>query len=222
MGYRTYIGFIPKREYNKIKSLTIEQLNNYYNIVSDEDGLEHKSVYEIVEQLYNFGKYTDFQPPKTSYKSFFKKKCTKLAYKEYDFEVITKEYLAYLIDYYSNKVKGYYSEMLEPFLNEKDKVKSSLFENATHRYNKDYDREIIGNFNNLTEDENVQIMKMFEHIKLMSYEWNHPWFPDKKPYDLTNGDKITTSDKYEYAVFELVRIYKSFDWKRNQLVFYGW
>ena len=45
---------------------------------------------------------------------------------------------------------------------------------------------------------------------------------DMLPYNLTKGDEITTAWKYEYNVFELVRIYKSFDWKKNVMVFYGY
>lgn len=58
---------------------------------------------------------------------------------------------------------------------------------------------------------------MIEHIRSMRTEWTC-----LTPYNLKNGDNITTSWKYEYAIFELVRIYKSFDWKRNVMIYYGY
>jgi hypothetical protein len=37
-----------------------------------------------------------------------------------------------------------------------------------------------------------------------------------------NGDQVTNSWKYEYSLFELVRIYKQFNGKENILVYYGY
>ena len=44
-----------------------------------------------------------------------------------------------------------------------------------------------------------------------------------RPYSLDrNVPDIVTSWRYEYAIFEMVRIYKAFDWEKNYLIFYGW
>lgn len=44
-----------------------------------------------------------------------------------------------------------------------------------------------------------------------------------KPYNLDIGvDKIVETTRYEYAIFELVRIYKTFDWENDVMVFYGY
>lgn len=71
--------------------------------------------YDLVTELYEFGKYTDFQPPKKSHLPFFKKKCLKAKYDEYDFMTITPEFLEYIIESYSNMVADYYNKMLTPF-----------------------------------------------------------------------------------------------------------
>jgi hypothetical protein len=43
------------------------------------------------------------------------------------------------------------------------------------------------------------------------------------PYDIDeDSDGIVQSGLYEYAIFELVYIYKTFDWENNYLLFYGW
>jgi hypothetical protein len=74
-------------------------------------------------------------------------------------------------------------------------------------------------FSKITKEEQTSLLELFEHIRSMRNEWVSCYL---KPYDLTKGDEITTSWKYEYGIFELVRIYKTFDWKKNVMVYYGW
>lgn len=46
--------------------------------------------------------------------------------------------------------------------------------------------------------------------------------PIKLPYDMDKGkDQIVNSWSYEYGIFELVRIYKTFDFKNNILIWTG-
>lgn len=42
------------------------------------------------------------------------------------------------------------------------------------------------------------------------------------PYRLDTWEEVTTSWKYEYSVFEMVRLYKSFDHDNNILIYYWW
>lgn len=45
----------------------------------------------------------------------------------------------------------------------------------------------------------------------------------QQPYDLReNSESIVNSYLWEYQIFELVRLYKTFDWDKNALIFYGW
>ncbi len=55
------------------------------------------------------------------------------------------------------------------------------------------------------------------HLRSMSTEWLN------NPIDLRDDtETITTSWKYEYAIFELVRLYKQFDWENDIAVIYGY
>ena len=55
MGYRNYIGYIPKMEYDKIKDLSKEELYSYY-------GKGYVSTCDLsIKELYEFGKYCDFE-----------------------------------------------------------------------------------------------------------------------------------------------------------------
>ena len=217
MGYRTYIGLIPKKEYNKIKSLTKEELIKFYNIKVDDDGDWYKGVYEYGEELYNFGKYTNFEPPIGSMKPFFKKKCLKQRYEEYDFYVVTKEFLSYLIGTYEEQVKGYYNKMMTPFFGDGNYDKIHEFLNTIKTEYCVGDNQHTFDFTKITKEQQTQLFHIIEHMRSMRTEWVR-----LTPYNLNKGDEITTSWKYEYGIFELVRIYKSFDWKKNVMVYYGY
>ena len=44
-----------------------------------------------------------------------------------------------------------------------------------------------------------------------------------KPYNTDIEDeKIVNSWLYEYSIFELVRLFKKFDWENDVLLLYGW
>jgi hypothetical protein len=216
MGYRTYIGEMPKKEYNKIKSMTEEELIDFYKIEKEEDGSWYKGVYDYGKELYEFGKYVDFHPPKKSVKNFFKNKELQEKYDEEDLHIVTKEFLAYIIETYRLRISTYYQDMLKPFF-EKFSCKSEFLNSIKIDY--DYPNEHhIFDFSKITQEEQDALFKMIEHIKTFNSEWNY-----LTPYNLDNGeDKITNSWKYEYAIFELVRIYKTFDWKKKVMIYYGY
>lgn len=210
MGYRNYIGFIPKREYNKIKSLTTQEVFDYYNVTSDDGGDSYMGVYDFGKELYEFGKYVDFNPPKGSIKTFFKKKDTESNWNnDGELKVVTKEFLGYVIETYRERIMTYYNDMMTPFL-------SSDFTNSVKTNYGAIDDTHTFDFSLITEEEQTALFKMINHVRSMRTEWTC-----LVPYNLDDRDEITGSWKYEYSIFELVRIYKSFDWKRNIMIYYG-
>lgn len=222
MGYRNYIGSMPKQEYNKIKSMTPEQFVVHYNIDKDEDDDRwYKGVYDFGKELYEFGKYVDFEPPKGSMKPFFKKKEMKERYEEYEFFVVTPEFLEYVIGTYKKRVEDYYNKMMLPFFGKSESISDredpSTFLNSIKTEYRYPDNKHTFDFSLITEEEQTALFNIFEHIRSMRSEWTV-----LTPYDLTRGDEVTTSWKYEYGIFELVRIYKSFDWKKNVMIYYGY
>ena len=76
----------------------------------------------------------------------------------------------------------------------------------------------------LEEDFNERTKeKMYEqHLRSMYSEWkngfNRVFAINLDETNLT----ITTSCKYEYSIFELVRLYKATDWEKYGLIFMGW
>lgn len=233
MGYRTYIGTLPKRDYNKIKSLTKEQIVDHYKIELEdyeiEEGYLGMGVYDFGEKLYEFGKYTDFEPPKNSTSTFFKnKELNKYFTQENDFCVVKPEFLEYLIEYYSQKVRSYYSDMLNPFFIKTEGVRrdnpSEFISSAEKGYDINYDYTYTFDFSKITDEEQTSLFNMIEHVRSMAREWGVNTYSESiRPYSLDLERKtIVRSCKYEYAVFELVNIYKSFDWKKNVMYFYGY
>ena len=57
------------------------------------------------------------------------------------------------------------------------------------------------------------------HLNSMANEWGNGF---TSPIDLTDSDRITSSWKYEYAIFEMVRLYKVFNWENDIAVIYGY
>ena len=223
MGYRTYIGSMPKREYNKIKSMSREQLIEHYKLeVEEDEKYLGMGVYDFGKTLYEFGKYTDFKPPKKSLKTFFKnKELNKYFTDEHDFNIVTKEFLEYIIESYKKKISDYYNDMMNPFLGVKNGVfereKPCEFLNSIKIDYKYPENDITFDFTKITQQEQNALFKIIGHVRSMRTEWTC-----LTPYNLKNGDSITSSWKYEYGIFELVRIYKSFDWKRNVMIYYGY
>lgn len=221
MGYRTYIASMPKREYNKIKSMTKEQLIEHYKLeVELDENYIGMSVFDFGEKLYEFGKYTDFNPPKKSMQTFFKKKDLNNYFTEEeddDFNIVTKEFLEYIIETYKKRISNYYDDMVNPFFGVKNGFSDSEFLDSIKIDYKYPENDITFDFEKITQEQQNALFKIIKHVRDMRTEW-----AQLTPYNLKKGDEVTTSWKYEYAIFELVRIYKSFDWKRNVMIYYGY
>lgn len=57
-----------------------------------------------------------------------------------------------------------------------------------------------------------------DQIKDIIKNWSGSW----RPYDLSeNNNSIVSRWEYEYAIFELVRLYKIFDWENDVLIYTG-
>ena len=211
MGYRNYIGYFPKKEYNKIKSLTPPILYEYYNIKPDDED-SYININNFVTEIHELGKYCEFDYPKKSIKPFFRKKETQSIFSsDHDLYVVEKEFLANIISTYKERIKLYYNNMVNPFLDNKEFLNSIKVE-----YNIG-DNDYSFDFTKITVEQQTAMYNMINHVKSMRLEWTH-----LDGFDLNDGtDEITSSWKYEYAIFELVRIYKTFDWKRNVMVYYG-
>lgn len=209
MGYRNYLASLPKKEYNKIKGFSLQELYDYKGEVLNEDFSEgYVGVYNIASTThYELGKYVD-RFPKKYFKSVFKNKETQKHFtEEHDFYIVDREFVKLLIEYYTEKIRTYYKEYLEPFFDE-DEAKSEFMKTKGAP---------------LTEAEISGTYRLIDHVRSMALDWGvSGWFNDQLPYSLDPEKDLVTSWKYEYAIFNLVLLYRTFDWKRNVMIYYGY
>lgn len=218
MGYRNYIAKLPKADYNQIKDMNKKEL--YESMNTDID--DYLGPYDIIEDnLHGLGKYVDVFD-KDLFKPFFLDADLHESYNEEgELLIVGKEFLEAVIYRYNNNVQTYYKKMLEPFNLLEDSRGSEFINSISSKYDDNFDRTHTFDFSLITEKEQTALFDMIEHIRSMGRETGIN-FMNLLPYDLEQKDKITTSWKYEYAQFELVRIYKTFDWENNIMVYYGY
>lgn len=217
MGYRTRISRIPKSLYKEIRTLDKDSLNNKYPQETEPEECVYIPVDNFIEELYEFGKYTGFSPPKGSTLQFFDNEDLNSDYDNSDttLNIVTKDFFKYIIDHYSEVVKEYYKDMITPFYPDERFGRSEFIKSMQVSYNFENNNYNF-DFTTITEREQNSLYKILEHIKSFSTEWD-----GIEPYDIEDGDKITSSWKIEYIIFELVRLYKTFDWDNDMLVYHG-
>lgn len=206
MSYRNYIGSIPKREYNKIKKFTKDEFFEYKKEDVD-DG--HIGVYDVCSRpyLHELGKYVD-EFDKKLYKPVFKnKELQRYFTEEHDFYLVDKPFLEAVINHYRDLIKEYYTKQLKVFTNDIGRAFT------------------IPNKKDLTDEHIDALILNTVHVRDMALEWGVAgWFENSQPYDLSDDSRkeITNSWKYEYVIFQLIYIYRTFDWKRNVMIYYGY
>jgi hypothetical protein len=212
MGYRNYIGSLPKKEYNKIKNFSLKEIYEYKNEEWSDDPYDmpgYVSVYDIAyNQHYELGKYVD-SFDKKFFKPVFKNKETQKHFvEEHDFYIVQPEFILHVIEHYTKLVKDYYKNLLNDFY-DGDKPKAEFMTSKDSP---------------ITEQEMSSIYLLIKHARDMALEWGvSGWFEDTLPYDVDlSNSRLVSSWKYEYEIFELVKIYKTFDWKRNVMIYYGY
>lgn len=88
-----------------------------------------------------------------------------------------------------------------------------------------YKQNVINYYKGLLDDtkdsEKMLGERRKHHIKNMLWEWENPF--DICPIDTNlERESINRSWLYEYAIFELVRVYKTFDFENDALILLGW
>lgn len=171
MGFRNYLGKIPKKDYIEIKDKSYEELLDYFNV---KDYFNPRDIPSFVN-LYELGKYCEFDYSKDTSNFFTNIEADSdemflLASKDFLLNVI-EDYRKYVISYYDKLSKGETETSIEKFI--------------INRKNR----------------------------------WEGQWIP----YDINDNCKLIVSSwEYEYAIFELVRIYKDFDWDNDLLIYLGY
>lgn len=179
MGYRHKLGILTKASHEVIKDMTPKQLREHFKN-------KNVQIYDIVDEIYELGKYYDDLFLKPYRTEVFTKDSTNAYYKtDKDIYILSQKGLLAIIENIRKSVAIYYNDLL----------KSSA--------NSEY---------------------VLDNIQAKANIWGES--PEKYglfPYNLNlERNEIVNSWQYEYAIFELVRIYKSIDWHNEYLTVTAW
>ena len=152
------------------------------------------------EEIFDFG--SDFNAYKevvdTSTR-FFSDDELNSYYEDYNIRLCNRDTLLAIIEAYRKIVFENFQKLST---SSPEKIKQ-YFENKTEEWGK-YSDLFVSDFENKSEE----IKEKYNRIHY--------------PYNLNSPNCIVNSWLFEYEVFELVYILKTFDWENYDLLFYGW
>lgn len=205
MGYRHYLYAIPKKQVAEIQACkTNEDWCNFtesygYKVDRDcrDDGSGCVFPYQIGSSIYELGKHSEIGFKLESERpSLFTSEELKERYSDDGFALLTKDDFKAIIEAYRQKIIEWFQNLLNP------------------------DRSPITS-NKLSKEERKRLEWEYE-IRDKLDAWSGKYF-GISPIDLDESrERITGDWSYEYAIFELVRVYKAFDWENDDLVLVGW
>ena len=205
MGYRHYLYAVPKKQVAEIQSCKTNEdwcnfAENYgYKVDRDccDDGSYWFFPYEVGKEIYELGKYSEIAFKLESERpSLFTSEELKERYSDDGFALLTRDDFKAVIEDYRQKIVNWFQSLLDP-------DKSQITDNK------------------LSKEERKRLEWELE-IKDKREKWCGKYF-GILPIDLDESrERITGDWSYEYAIFELVRLYKIFDWENDELVLVGW
>jgi len=198
MGYRNYLYIMEKDELEKIHHMTQQEFYAY----ADQRGLAeyygdeepYVPLHQLGKEFFGFGKrYEHYREILNTGKPLFQDEELMEHYKEYVPYSVGKEAVLAAINCQKQDIIRHYEELLEPeFYDQEDR-------NAEKRFR--------------------------SHIAGMLMEWKNDFLPPGACFALNMDEDdptLTNSWQLEYAIFELVRLYKTTDWEKYGLIFMGW
>ena len=200
MGYRHYLYAVPKKQVAEIR--TCKTIKDWIDFAKrhgyryDEDD-EWFPPYRVGKELYELGKYSEIGFKLESERpSLFTSEELKERYSDDGFSLLTKDDFKAVIEEYRQKIINW----LESLLNVDERICFS---------------------EELTKEQ-YQFETLKQEVQDKIDSWSGKYF-GISPIDLDESrERITGDWSYEYAIFELVRLYKIFDWGNDDLVLVGW
>lgn len=211
MGYRQYFYEVDKSIVDRIRQCqTEEELYNFCianNIDCDKDEYGEEisyycPLYHLGKEIFEFGKY--YENDSEIYKhgdSLFTSDELKERYREYDAIICDENAILCAIEWQKQHIINMYEHLV-----------NNTFENSYERYA--YPKDM--------DDKELHYKRLLSHCK-DHLTWWKPMFGDHSATNLNkNKDNLVSSWLYEHTIFDLVRIYKTFDWENKCLMFIGW
>lgn len=196
MSYR--FRFIKANKSNlSLRDCSVEELKTRLSAYYTEDE-DYFAVYDMFQQteVFDFATLDFVSELLKASEPFFKDKCTDEYFEHYNIKLCSKETFELAIDGMRKHILEYFKDLR----NKKPEVILAHLESK------------IEEWQPLSETLGFGDEK--DYTKLNSEHF---------PYDMdVNKPNIVTSWLYEYLIFELVRLYKGFDWDNDILMLYGW
>lgn len=206
MGYRHRFAIVPKAVYLTVKDMTPEQLkewvfanqpNGWYD-EGDGDGWFSHYLLLGQKEIFDFGKDCWFAGGLIKRaKPLFDLPETQNAMEP--IQLCTKADFEYVIDEMRKHIANYFREVFQTYSYEQMlmyfKEKQEMWDDMT---------ETLG-------------MTDLAPEKAAAINAQH------RPYNMDlDREGLVNSWLYEYEIFELVLLYRQFNWDENVLLFYGW
>ena len=211
MGYRQYFYEVDKHKVDEIRKCKTEEELYQYCI---KNGIEcsknewdneieyYMPLYHLGRELFNFGKF--YENEDDIYKngdSLFTSDELNERYSDYGAIICNKKALLSAIEWQKQRIIKIYENLI-----------NNTFEDSFERYA--YAKDI---------DEKELHFKRLLHHCTDHLRWWKPEFGDYTAINLDEeNDNLVDSWLYEHTIFDLVRIYKTFDWENKCLMFMGW
>lgn len=211
MGYRHYLYIIPKETVKDLQGKTYEELWEKYEPQSEKD-FYYKMKAEYPDEkkylsidsfgqkcVFEFGKlYWDdtAQQIYDTGRPLFDSAEIMEEFEDYNPYIVSKEAIKIAIDIYKKKIVDYYESLFV----ENEQLCDPFF----HIPIKEVEKSIQE--------------KCLEDCQQQLAEWKKDWifnFDEDKP-------TLTNSWLYQYSIFNLMHLYKTIDFEKYDLLFYGW
>ncbi len=211
MGYRLYLGSIPRKGMRKYRKATPEALCAEFKEEEDDSSSNYywPPSFPHLTELHCLGKYVDYTR-NGKYKNFFS-----FEHPDGEFVVVDKEFLGKIIEDYRSAIHENYVKMHDIMKRLTDKKK---LEEISEEFKK------LDNTPTYESKDAEAFHCIKERLRRGVFEWSvmeGGFIPAYKLDDLDSDEFISSSWSYEYAIFNLIYLYKTFDFKKNYLIYYG-
>ena len=87
----------------------------------------------------------------------------------------------------------------------------------------DWYEDLLREKSNDSWNDAPQIDRMKQFVNLALGRWKNEWLTDYRPYNLgVNNKRLNNHGCWEFVVWDLVNVYKTFDWDNYSIMFMGW
>ena len=207
MGYRHYFYLVEKEEVEKVRRMNYDELFDYAKnkkcAAEDEDGKWIDFIdknFMNKKEIFEFGKLYYDNTAERIYSTgipLFENKETQDEFSDYVPYIVGKSGLEMAIQIYKEKILKYFKSLVT-----KECASRGIVEFTV-------------------KPEDLKVAEVCQEIEGKISRWSN--FFGCCPINMNeSSESITNSWLFEYNIFELVRLYKSIDWDKYDILFYGW